>query len=109
MSSYYLSEDLPKFGEIGKATPELWSAYLAWYTASLEPGALDGKTKKLIALAVAVATQEPYCIDAYSSACTDAGATPEELAELFNVVGAMKGGGVLAHWAQAQNTLARKG
>lgn len=109
MSSYYLSEDLAKFGEIGKPTPELWDRYLAWYSASLEAGALDARTKKLIALAVAIATQEPYCIDAYSSSCTDAGVTPEELAEVFHVVGAMKGGGVLAHWAQTQNTLARKG
>src|SRR4051812_26945205 len=73
MPSYYMSEDLARFGEISKANPKGWDAFLNWYQATMAPGALDEKTKKLIALAVAYAIQEPYCIDSYSSACSDAG------------------------------------
>ena len=75
----------------------------------MEPGALDGKTKKLIALAVAYSIQEPYCIDSYSSACVDAGLTTEEMAEAVNVAAVIRGGGTIAHWSQSLNTLARKG
>src|SRR5262245_45702416 len=109
MPSYYLSEDLARFGDIAKTNPQLFEKFLAWYSATMEPGALDGKTKKLIAYAVANAIQEPYCIDSYASACADGGCTPEEMAEALNVAAVIKGGGVVAHWAQTLNTLARKG
>src|SRR5262245_49969707 len=108
MASYYLSEDLARFGEISKTNPQLFERFLAWYTATMEPGALDGRTKKLIAYAVANAIQEPYCIDSYASACTDAGITPEELSEALNVAAVIRGGGTIAHWAQSLNTMARR-
>jgi alkylhydroperoxidase/carboxymuconolactone decarboxylase family protein len=108
MPSYYLSEDLARFGDISKTNPQLFDLFLKWYSATMEPGALDGKTKKLIAYAVANAIQEPYCIDSYASACADAGISPEELAEALNVAAVIRGGGSIAHWAQTLNTIARK-
>ena len=108
MSSYYVSEDLARFGDISKVNPRLFELFLAWYQATMEPGALDAKTKKLIALAVAYAIQEPYCIDSYSSACTDAGILPEEMAEAVNVAAVIRGGGTIAHWPHTLNTIARK-
>jgi alkylhydroperoxidase/carboxymuconolactone decarboxylase family protein len=108
MPSYYLSEDLARFGDIAKTNPQLFEHFLRWYSATMEPGALDGKTKKLIAYAVANAIQEPYCIDSYASACTDAGCTPEELAEALNVAAVIRGGGTIAHWSHTLNTVARK-
>ena len=108
MPSYYMSEDLARFGEMAKTHPQLFDLFLKWYSATMEPGALDAKTKKLIALAVAFAIQEPYCIDSYSSACTEAGVSPEEMAEAVNVAAAIRGGGTVAHWVQACNTLTRQ-
>lgn len=107
MPSYYLSEDLARFGNISEAAPKIWEEYSKFYGTALEDGKLDAKTKKIVALAVAFATQEPYCIDAYSSACLDAGYSPEQIAEAVGVVAAMNAGGVLAHWAQTCNTMAR--
>src|SRR5262249_745513 len=106
MSSYYLSEDLARFGDISKSAPKLMDNFMKWYSATMEKGALDAKNKKLIALAVAFAIQEPYCIDSYASACTDAGWSPEEMAEAVNVAAAIRGGGTIAHWVQACNTMA---
>jgi alkylhydroperoxidase/carboxymuconolactone decarboxylase family protein len=109
MPSYYLSEDLARFPEMAKTNPQLFDLFMKWYGATMEPGALYGKTKKLIALAVAFAIQEPYCIDSYASACTDAGITPEQMAEAVNVAAVIRGGGTVAHWVQACNTMTRKG
>src|SRR2546423_15191194 len=81
MPSYYMSEDLARFGEIARTNPKLFDLFLTWYSTTMEKGALDEKTKKLIALAVAFAIQEPYCIDSYASACTDVGIAQEEMAE----------------------------
>jgi alkylhydroperoxidase/carboxymuconolactone decarboxylase family protein len=108
MPSYYLSEDLARFGDIAKTNPQLFDLFLKWYSATMEPGALDARTKKLIALAVAYAIQEPYCIDSYTSACTDAGLSPEEMSEAVNVAAAIRGGGTIAHWSQTLNSLSRK-
>jgi alkylhydroperoxidase/carboxymuconolactone decarboxylase family protein len=108
MPSYYLSEDLARFGDISKTNPQLFDLFLKWYSTTMEPGALDGRTKKLIAYAVANAIQEPYCIDSYASACADAGVSPEELAEALNVAAVIRGGGTIAHWAQTLNTMTRK-
>src|SRR5581483_11714842 len=72
MSSYYLSEDLARFSELGKTNPKLFDLFMKWYGATMEKGALDENTKKLIALAVDFAIQEPYCIDSYTPACMDA-------------------------------------
>jgi len=109
MSSYYLSEDLARFGEMAKSQPQLFDHFMKWYGAAMEPGALDGRTKKLIALAVAFAIQEPYCIDSYAGQCAEAGVSPEEMAEAVNVAASIRGGGTIAHWAQVGNALARKG
>lgn len=109
MPSYYMSEDLARFGEMAKTNPKLFDLFLKWYTATMESGALDERTKKLIALAVAFAIQEPYCIDSYSSACSEAGISPEEMAEAVSVAAVIRGGGVVAHWVQACNTVTRKG
>ena len=107
MASYYLSEDLARFGEIAKTNPKLFDLFLKWYSTTMEKGALDEKTKKLIALAVAFAIQEPYCIDSYASACSDCGISPEEMAEAVNVAAVIRGGGTTAHWVQACNTMTR--
>ena len=109
MPSYYMSEDLARFGDMSKTAPHLFDYFMKWYGATMEKGALDEKTKKLIALAVAYAIQEPYCIDSYAAACSDAGLSPEEMAEAVNVAAVIRGGGVIAHWVQACNTLSRKG
>ena len=109
MPSYYVSEDLARFTEMSKTNPKLFDLFMKWYSATMEEGALDARTKKLIALAVAYAIQEPYCIDSYSSACSDAGISPEEMSEAVSVAAAIRGGGVIAHWVQACNTMERKG
>ena len=109
MSSYYLSEDLARFGDLAKTSPKLFDLFMKWYGATMEKGALDANTKKLIALAVAFAIQEPYCIDSYAGQCLEAGIAPEQMAEAVSVAAAIRGGGTIAHWAQACNTMQRKG
>jgi alkylhydroperoxidase/carboxymuconolactone decarboxylase family protein len=109
MPSYYVSEDLARFTEMSKTNPKLFDHFMKWYGATMEKGALDERTKKLIALAVAYAIQEPYCIDSYSAACAEAGVTPEEMSEAVSVAAVIRGGGVIAHWVQACNSMARRG
>jgi len=60
-------------------------------------GALPAKVKQLIAVAVAHATQCPYCIRGHTTAARRAGATPEEIVEAIWVAAEMRAGAAYAH------------
>ena len=61
--------------------PETEAAFRQFSQAVFRDGALPGKTKQLIAVAVAHVTQCPYCIKGHTKAALRHGATPEELME----------------------------
>jgi alkylhydroperoxidase/carboxymuconolactone decarboxylase family protein len=103
MSDYYNDEDLVRFGEIGKYSPDLFKKFLEWYNSSLEPGLLTKREKVLIGLAVAHSVQCPYCIDAYTKSCLSEGMTLEHITEAVHVASAIKGGATLIHGIQAHN------
>ena len=69
-------------------------------------GALDGRTKQLIAVAVAHVTQCPYCIKAHTKAALRKGAGEEELMEAVWVAAEMRAGGAFAHSALLLDTTA---
>jgi 4-carboxymuconolactone decarboxylase len=104
MASYYVSEDLPRFGDVAKASPKLFEEFNKWYSDAMAPGALDAKTKKLIAFAVAHAIQCAYCIDAYAASGAKDGLTPEQMTEAVHVAAAIRAGSSLVHNVQAINT-----
>ena len=67
-------------------------------------GALDEKTKQLIAVAVAHVTQCPYCIRGHTKAALRRGASEPELMEAIWVAAEMRAGGAYAHSALALDT-----
>lgn len=103
MDSYYIPADLANFSAdgVGALSPELWSKYMSYYGAVFEDGALTSREKSLLALAVAASVQCPYCIDAYTNACLQKGCGEDEIAEVFHVTNAIRGGAALAHGVQA--------
>lgn len=107
MSGYYHEEDLPRFAEIGQDAPELWNKFAEWYGAVFADGALTGREKVLIALAVAHAVQCPYCIDAYTEQCLEKGSNLAQMTEAVHVASAIRGGASLVHGLQMRNA-ARK-
>jgi 4-carboxymuconolactone decarboxylase len=107
MGDYYDSQDLGKFADIGAEAPELWEKFQAWYKAVFAEGALGERDKALIALGVAHAVQCPYCIDAYSTACLEKGASAQQMTEAVHVAAAIRGGASLVHGTQMRNHLHR--
>jgi 4-carboxymuconolactone decarboxylase len=103
METYYHPKDLARFGEVGKDAPELWQKFSEWYNAVFREGALSEREKALIALAVAHAVQCPYCIDAYSTASLEKGASPDQMTEAVHVAAAIRGGASLVHGVQMRN------
>lgn len=87
--------------ELRKLVPDTLSAFGALSRAAQTPGALDGKTKELIALAISVATRCDACIAYHARGALRAGAAREEIAEMLAVAIQMGGGPSLNYAAQA--------
>lgn len=106
MSSHYEIDDLKKFGDIGRHDKEHADLFFKYYgTVTGQDGALSKREKALIALAVSHSEKCPYCIDAWTTACLEAGANPAQMAEAVHVAAAMKAGITLAHMIQMNNHL----
>ena len=69
--------------------------------AALASGALDGKTKELIAMAIGVASRCDACLGFHARALVRLGATPEEFREMLAVAVYMGGGPSLMYAANA--------
>jgi AhpD family alkylhydroperoxidase len=89
----------------GELAPEPLAAFKAFSKAVFAPGALDAKTKQLIAVAVAHVTQCPYCIKGHTAGASKAGASDAEIMEAIWVAAEMRAGGAYAHSALALETL----
>lgn len=106
MSHYFESEDLKKFGQIGRHAKSMADDFFRYYgNVTGTDSALSKREKALIALAVAHSQQCPYCIDAYTTACLESGANPEQMMEAVHVAAVMQAGITLVHTVQMQNHL----
>ncbi len=103
METYYKPDDLPKFSDMGKETPDLAQKFFDYYGAVFAEGELTEREKSLIALAVAHAVQCPYCIDAFTRASLEKGSNIAEMTEAVHVATAIRGGASLVHGVQMRN------
>ena len=85
--------------------PETEDAFLAFSRAVFADGALDGRTKQLIAVAVAHVTQCPWCIEGHVKAARRAGASREQVMEAIWVAAEMRAGAAWAHAYKAVSVM----
>jgi AhpD family alkylhydroperoxidase len=93
----YDMENIKKLKTLGAKAPEAWKAFVAFDQAALADGVVPKKYKELIALAVALTTQCPYCLEIHRGAALKAGATEEEIAEVTFVAAALRAGAAVTH------------
>ena len=97
----YDMKNLAKFKTLGELAPEAFKAFVAFDEAVIKHGVIPVKVKELIAVAVALTTQCPYCIDIHSNRARKAGATDQELAETTLIAAALRAGGAMTHGTHA--------
>lgn len=85
--------------------PAAEEAFQKFSQAVFVDGALDAKTKQLIAVAVAHVTQCPYCIRGHTRGAARAGASDAQIMEAIWVAAEMRAGGAFAHATVALDTL----
>ena len=97
----YDMKNLVKFGRLAELAPEAFKSFVAFDEAARKDGAIPHKYKELIAIAVALTTQCPYCIEIHAKKARAAGATEQELAETTLVAAALRAGGAMTHGTHA--------
>jgi AhpD family alkylhydroperoxidase len=93
----YDMKNLTKFKALAELAPNAFKAFIAFDEAALKDGVIPAKYKELMAVAVALTTQCPYCIEIHTNKAKRAGATETELAETTMVAAALRAGGAVAH------------
>jgi AhpD family alkylhydroperoxidase len=93
----YDSKNMLKFKRYAELAPEAFKGFVTFDEAAFKYGVIAVKNKELIAVAVALTTQCPYCIDLHTRRAKQAGATEQELAETTLVTAALRAGGAMTH------------
>jgi AhpD family alkylhydroperoxidase len=102
----YHKELLATIGQIATLSPDTVRGYSVLSGAGAKTGKLDGKTRELIALAVAVTTRCDGCITVHTDAAIKQGATKEEIAETLGVAVALNAGAALVYSARVMDAYA---
>ena len=104
-NNLYQKENLRHLSKLSTLAPEQAQAFQKFSRQVMTEGALSKKEKEIIAVAVAHATECPYCIDAHTVSAKRAGASLEELTEAIFVVASVEAGGAITHSTHMQNAL----
>src|SRR3954469_19512362 len=97
----YTKENLTKIKTMNELAPEAMKAFWAFDKLAVADGAIPVKYKELIAVAVALTTQCPYCIDIHTGNARKAGATEAELVEAAMVAASLRAGAAVTHATHA--------
>jgi len=93
----YDMNNLTKLKTLDANAPEGMKAFWAFDKAALAEGAIPKKYKELMAVAVALTTQCPYCIEIHSKKAREAGASEQEISEVVLVAAALRAGAAITH------------
>jgi AhpD family alkylhydroperoxidase len=93
----YDMKNMSKMKSLGALAPEAFKAFVAFDEAVVKYGVIPLKYKELMAIAVALTTQCPYCIEIHTRKARAAGATDQELAETTLIAAALRAGGAVTH------------
>ncbi|MDN4073042.1 carboxymuconolactone decarboxylase family protein [Fictibacillus terranigra] len=104
-NNLYQRENLRHLAKLGELAPAQQQAYENFSRTVMQEGVLTKKDKEIIAVAVAHATECPYCIDVHTRNAKKSGASLEELVEAVFVTAALEAGGAVTHSTHMQNAL----
>ena len=92
-------------GKLGQEIPETMKGFSDLHEKSLKDGALNSKTKELIALGIAITVRCDGCIAFHVHDALSGGATPEEIAETVGVAVMMGGGPSVVYGIEAMQAV----
>lgn len=90
-------KNLRRLKVLDQHAPDAMKAFWAFDKQAFAAGALSEREKQLMAVAVALTTQCPYCIELHVDAARKAGADDAQLSEAAIVAAAMRAGAAVTH------------
>jgi AhpD family alkylhydroperoxidase len=97
----YDIQNLGRMKSLAVHAPNAMQAFVAFDKAALAEGAIPRKYKELMAIAVALTTQCPYCIELHTGKARETGASDAEIAETVLIAAALRAGGAITHGTHA--------
>lgn len=97
----FLKSLSPNLRELRLGNVEVMKGFSAIAQGALRPGALDTKTKELIALAISVATRCDDCVGFHAKAAFEQGATRDEVLETLGTAVYLGAGPAVMYAAHA--------
>jgi AhpD family alkylhydroperoxidase len=94
-----------RLAQLGSELPDPMSGFARLHKKSVESGAIDAKTKELMALAISIAVHCEGCIAFHTHDAIQAGATRPELLESIGVALMMGGGPASIYAAYAMDAI----
>lgn len=93
--------------KLGQEIPEPMQSFAALHASTIKGGALDSKTKELIALGIAITVRCDGCISFHVHDALKAGAIKSEIAETVSVAVLMGGGPSVVYGVEAMQALSQ--
>jgi AhpD family alkylhydroperoxidase len=93
----YDMKNLTRLKKLDANVPDALKSFWAFNKAAFTDGALTTREKQLIAVAVALTTQCPYCIEIHTKEARQAGASDAQLSKAALVAAALRAGGSITH------------
>lgn len=90
-----------RMAALRREMPDAAPAFASLARAAIAPGALDSKTKELIALAIGITARCDGCLAFHAKAAKKHGATRQEVVETIQVALYMGGGPSMIYGAEA--------
>jgi AhpD family alkylhydroperoxidase len=98
MADYTEHADLAKLRDLRQLAPVEFEGFVALdKIVGRTDGTIPQKYRELMALAVALTTQCPYCLDVHTAAAKKAGASREEVAETAFIAASLRAGAAVTH------------
>jgi AhpD family alkylhydroperoxidase len=97
----YDMKNLAKLKNLEAHAPDAMKAFWAFDKMAWAGGTLPRKYKELMAIAIALTIQCPYCIELHVDRARELGASDPEIAEAVLAVAALRAGGAITHGTHA--------
>lgn len=94
-----------QMNKLGGQIPKTMGGFMQMHQGAIEKGALESKTKELIALGIAITVRCDGCIAYHVHDALTAGANQEEIMETIGVAILMGGGPSLVYGCEAMEAL----
>lgn len=101
MSSPFDDDHMEAAGKLRENSGEMANTYQEWMNSIEEESVFDDKTRELIGLAAAAATQCKFCVHTHGQKALKHGATEEEVSHVIQIASQVRAGATMSYGLEA--------